>query len=318
MFKAGRRTDENTPLDCETLEPRMMLSTVQLSAAGFEGTEQVQLLIDDVAVGTYSLNSGAAAGNYETFIYTSNETIIADQVKVEFINDAWDPIAGIDANVRLDAIVVDDIRFETEDPSVFSTGTFLPADGIQPGFRQSEILHFNGYFQFAGGSIDPPVGGNVVINEIHYNPGPDGVVDGDAEFVELFNAGDQAVDLSGMSFSGFELTFAAGTSLGAGEYAIVSPSIVIAQSQWGVTPIAEFVSGGISGGGETIQLLAADGVTLIDEVAYDDAAPWPGAPDGNGPSDPTLDNSLAENWGTSQGDLRQVLRTRYLARRSEI
>ena len=285
----------------------MMLSTVQLFAAGFEGTEQIQLLVDDVAVETYSLNDGAALGQFDTLTFETPDTIAADQVRVAFVNDQYDPDAGIDSNVRLDAISIDGVRFETEDPAVFSTGTWLAVDGVQPGFRQSEILHSNGYFQFAGGAVEPPSGDvNVVINEIHYNPGPDGVVDSDAEFVELYNAGDSTVDLSGMSFTGFDLTFAAGTTLGAGEYAIVSPSIAIAQAQWGVTPIAEFAGGGISGGGETIQLLAADGVTVVDEVTYDDVAPWAGSPDGNGPSleliDPTLDNTLAESWGASNGD----------------
>lgn len=306
MFKREQTDLDELQLDCEALEPRMMLSTVQLTAAGFEGTEQINLLIDDAVVETYTLNQGGSTGDFETFTYNSEADIIADQVKVEFINDFWDPVAGIDANVRLDAIAIDGVRFETEDPSVFSTGTWLPEDSIQPGFRESEILHTNGFFQFAGGPVDPPTAPNIVINEIHYNPGPDGVVDGDAEFIELYNAGDSVADLSGMSFTGFTLTFAAGTTLDAGEYAIVSPSISIAQAQWGVTPIAEFASGGISGGGETIQLLAADGVTLIDEVTYDDSSPWPGAPDGNGPSlelfDPALDNSLAESWGVSLGD----------------
>ena len=109
-----------------------------------------------------------------------------------------------------------------------------------------------------------------------------------------------------MSFVGFTLTFASGTTLGAGEYAIVAPSSALAQSTWGVNPIAEFEAGGLSGGGELIQLIAADGVTVVDEVSYDDVAPWPSAPDGNGPSleliDSATDNSLAASWAASDGD----------------
>ena len=202
--------------------------------------------------------------------------------------------------MRIDRVVIDGATFETEDPSVFSTGTWKQADGVTPGFRESETLHSNGYFQFADN--DAPTGpGSVVINEIHYNPGPDGTIDGDAEFIELYNPGGEDVDLSGMSFTGFTLTFADGVTLGAGQYAIVSPSISIAQDEWGVTPIAEFEGGGISGGGETIQLIAADGVTVVDEVTYDDANPWPGAPDGNGPSleliNPTFDNDRSIKLG---------------------
>ena len=56
---------------------------------------------------------------------------------------------GIDRNVRIDAIAIDGIRFETEAPDVFSTGTWKPEDGIVPGFRQDEFLHTDGYFQYA-------------------------------------------------------------------------------------------------------------------------------------------------------------------------
>ncbi len=311
--KDAQSQSDNTrmTLTSETLEPRMMLSTVQLFAGGFDGTEQIQLQIDEVAVETFSLEAGGDAGQFSTFTFETEDTITADQVRVAFLNDRWDPDNDIDSNVRLDAIEIDGQRFETEDASVFSTGTWLPEDGIQPGFRESEILHTTGFFQFADDSpvdtpVDPPVVGDIVINEIHYNPGPDDVVDPDAEFVELFNRGDTDFDLSGASFDGFDLTFAEGTILAAGEYAIVGPSIEIAEATWGVTPIAEFAGGAISGGGERIALIAADGVTVIDEVTYDDTAPWPGGPDGNGPSlelrDPTLDNTLPTSWATSNGD----------------
>ena len=61
-------------------------------------------------------------------------------------------------------------------------------------------------------------------------------------------------------------------------------------------------SGGLSGGGELITLSDAAG-NLIDSVEYDDVAPWPTEPDGNGFTlaliDPTLDNSVAANWSPS-------------------
>lgn len=300
---------EEVQFQCESLEQRMMLSTVQLLAAGADGTEQMQLSINGTAVQTWTLPSGANEGAFQPFIYESADTVTADQIRVEFLNDTYDPVNNIDSNLRLDAVVIDGQRFETEDPSVFSTGSWLATDGIVPGFRQSEYLNANGYFQFANtsdGSVQPLTPGSVIINEIHYNPGPDGVVDPDAEFLELYNTTADAIDLSGASFVGFTLVFAEGTTLGAGQYAIVSPSSAIAQSTWGVTPIAQFAAGGLGGGGELIQLIAADGTTIIDEVSYLDQSPWPTGPDGNGPSlelrSPTLDNSLAASWGVSNGN----------------
>ncbi|KAA1258536.1 Inner spore coat protein H [Rubripirellula obstinata] len=276
---------------------------ITIRAAGTIAQTQMSLQVDETTVATFD-DVGLDFQDYTVDL----DGINADQIRVVFTNDLYDPANDIDRNLIVDRITVDGLVYETEAPEVFSTGTWLSADGIVPGFRQSETLHTNGYFQFAGSN--PPVGdgdpSGLVINEIHYNPGPDGVVDGDAEFIELYNSGDQAVDLGGLSFTGFNLTFAAGTTIGGGEYAIVSPSISLAESTWGVTPIAEFESGGISGGGELIQLIAADGVTVIDEVSYLDEAPWTPLPDGNGPSlelrDWALDNSLAENWSASEGD----------------
>lgn len=272
---------------------------ITVRAAGSTGQEQMLLQIDGETVATYD----NVATSFQDFTIAV-DGVDADQVRVVFTNDLYQPEIGIDRNLRVDKITIDGVIYETEDPEVYSTGTWLPEDGVVPGYRQSRTLHTNGYFQYAG-TTPPPIGGDpnlLVINEIHYNPGPDD--DGDAEFLELYNSGDEAVDLGGLSFTGFDLTFEPGTIIGAGEYAIVAPSVALAQSTWGITPIAEFAGGGISGGGELIQLLAADG-SVIDEVNYLDESPWTPVPDGNGPSleltDWALDNSLAGNWGSSVG-----------------
>jgi len=59
---------------------------------------------------------------------------------------------------------------------------------------------------------------------------------------------------------------------------------------------------GFSGSGELLRLYNSSG-TLVDTVHYDDSAPWPTGPDGNGPTleliSPYIDNSLAESWMAS-------------------
>ena len=84
-------------------------------------------------------------------------------MRIEFLNDFFDPSTGFDTNLAIDAIVIDGTRFETEASNVFSTGTFLNADGIQPGFRQSETLHANGFFQFAGGGNGGGSGSDITV-----------------------------------------------------------------------------------------------------------------------------------------------------------
>jgi hypothetical protein len=143
----------------------------------------------------------------------------------------------------------------------------------------------------------------IVINEIHYNP-PDSfdAQDLDVEFIELHNPTVVPIDLSGASFSGIDYTFPEGSLIEAVGYIVLAPEIADAQQVWGITPYGSF-GGGLSGKGETIQLLAPDGVTVLDALTYDDSSPWPGTPDGSGPSleliNPALDNSVAESWAAS-------------------
>ena len=65
--------------------------------------------------------------------------------------------------------------------------------------------------------------GAVVINEIHCEAEPTTVR---SEFVELFNDGTEAVDLSGWRFAdGIDYTFPAGTTLAAGAYLAVAENL---------------------------------------------------------------------------------------------
>ena len=124
-----------------------MLSTVEIIAAGSMGDEVIDLRIDGARVQSYSV--AGDIDNLQTYQYTTNEKITADQIRIEFVNDLWDPAKNIDRNVRVDAIVVDGIRYETESPLVFSTGTWKAEDGVTPGFREDEFLNTDGYFQYA-------------------------------------------------------------------------------------------------------------------------------------------------------------------------
>ena len=130
----------------------MMLSTVQIFASGTQGGEQLQLQIDGNVAETFVIGVGTSILNDQTFFFETAETITADDVRIEFLNDSFNAATGADSNLIIDAIEVDGVRFETESSTTFSTGTFLNADGIQPGFRQSETLHANGFFQYSDGN----------------------------------------------------------------------------------------------------------------------------------------------------------------------
>ena len=137
----------------EILEPRMMLSTIQVIASGTTGTEQIELEIDGQVVQAWNdIGDEAFNGNTVTRTHTTNDTVAANQVRIHFVNDLYQPEIGFDRNVRIDAIVIDGTRFESEAEDVYSTGTWLPEGGISSGFLQNEFLHSNGFFQFAAHS----------------------------------------------------------------------------------------------------------------------------------------------------------------------
>lgn len=136
---------------------------ITIRAAGSDGREQMQLLIDGELAQTWD-NVGGDADNgvFGTFTYNGPTTgVTPDQVRVVFTNDVYEPTQNIDYNLRVDSVTLDGTVLETEDPSTFSTGTWKPADGIVPGFRESEWLQGNGYFQYAG-EVDPPGDGSEI------------------------------------------------------------------------------------------------------------------------------------------------------------
>ena len=142
----------------------------------------------------------------------------------------------------------------------------------------------------------------IVINEIHYNPATAQGVDTDYEFVELYNKGGYPTDLSGWTIPGISYNFPSGYILDAGAYVAicVKPSVITAY--YGVTNVVGPYTGALNNSGELLLLKDNTGATM-DSVHYLPTAPWPTAPNGQGPSleliNPTYDNSLATSWSAS-------------------
>jgi hypothetical protein len=151
------------------------------------------------------------------------------------------------------------------------------------------------------------------ITELHYNPAAlPGITDvntsQDLEFIELTNTGAAMISLDGVritEFSNDGYTFANGLTLAPGARIIVarSPSIVTQAYGAGITVAAAgYFDQNLSNGGETVTLLGPLG-EILQTIAYDDAAGWPTAPDGNGKSleiiDPLGDASSPANWRAS-------------------
>ena len=129
-------------------------SQIEVSLRGQTGTESAEVLIDGRVVASYTNIS--TSGNIYSF--EADGPVTADRVRVAFTNDNGG--GGFDRNLDVDFLRIDGQTFQTEAASTFSTGTWLPQDGVREGFRQSETLHADGYFQYLAGDGGNPGGGN--------------------------------------------------------------------------------------------------------------------------------------------------------------
>ena len=141
----------------------------------------------------------------------------------------------------------------------------------------------------------------IVINELQYAPAG-GSAD---EFIEVRNnSTTDAVDISGWTFEGVDLTVPAGTVVLPQRATVFVADDARFRTVYGSGHQVGGVYGGsLSNSGETINLRDATGA-LVDTVTYGNTAPWPTQPSGAGPSlelvNPTSDNSLATSWAASR------------------
>lgn len=140
----------------------------------------------------------------------------------------------------------------------------------------------------------------IVINEIHYHPSNG---ENHGEFIELFNNGTTAIDLSDWSLNDeVNFNFPIGTSIGANDFLVIAKDrtalLGISPSLDPLKVLGNF-SGSLSNATSRIELRNALRVS-VDEVTYFDGGRWPDAPDGGGTTlqliDPDSDNNAAPNW----------------------
>ncbi len=118
----------------------------------------MQLLVDGVAVRTWNNVGGdVAQRQFLNFSYTHPTSIAINQIRVAFTNDG-NTAGGADRNLAVDAIALNGLRYESEAPATYSTGTWSDATGCAPGNKQDEVLHCGGYFQYAGAQSGSRIG----------------------------------------------------------------------------------------------------------------------------------------------------------------
>jgi hypothetical protein len=143
------------------------------------------------------------------------------------------------------------------------------------------------------------VSGKVLINEIHYHPD---VKTEPAEFVELFNSGGSAVNLSGWQLdAGIHYVIPNGTTIGAAQYVVIGQDPATVLAKWSVSALGPWTGRLGNDGDQVILRNSAGGIE--DEVDYQLGFPWPTVGDPPGYSieliNPAFDTSLGGNWRAS-------------------
>jgi spore coat protein CotH len=144
----------------------------------------------------------------------------------------------------------------------------------------------------------------VVINEIMYNPESN---EDNAEYIELYNATGEDIDMSGWELTGgVDFEFPVGVVIGRGDYLLVCRNELFIRQRYNlsqsIATVGNYAPSRLSNSGESFALEDRNG-KKIDEVSYMDRSPWPTEPDGNGQSleliHPLVDNYNFVYWRSS-------------------
>ncbi len=161
----------------------------------------------------------------------------------------------------------------------------------------------------------PASAANLVISEIMYHPADASASEtaagynnaDDFEFIRVQNIGHAPVMLTGVEFKiGIAFNFTTGSvaALNPGASVLVVRRKSAFEFRYGTSfsaRIAGEFTGGLDNGGEILSL-QLPGAVVVKQFAYDDAAPWPTRPDGDGPSlvlrEPNAnpDHALPASW----------------------
>lgn len=108
----------------------------------------MKLLIAGSTKATYNAGGNAQNGVFQEFTYTSKTKVTPDQIRIRFTNDYYNQSRGEDRNLRIDRINIGGVDYQTEAATVLSQGSYTSATGCAQGFKLSEWLNCNGFFQY--------------------------------------------------------------------------------------------------------------------------------------------------------------------------
>ena len=210
-------------------------------------------------------------------------------------------LTGI-APVAVDTVWINGVAWPVTWSSLTGWSVAIP---LQPGTNQFNISGVDIYGQPVAGASGsasavfnqaaPSPAGQVVINEIMYNP-----VVTRCRYVELYNnSTTNTFNLSGWQLPGLAYTFPAGSEIAPNGFLILAASRTAFANAYGATiPVFDTFPGTLQPG-QILSLLDTGGNTVA-KVLYENVPPWPSSPDGGGAAleliDPRQDNWREGNW----------------------
>lgn len=247
------------------IDPPQIVPTAQ----PFSGTLSVSLALPETADGSTDDADDA------------DEADDAEAGVIYFTTDGSDPRASGGA------VAPTAQRYAT--PVVLTTTTT-----VQARLLQGDVWSALATERFADQAEAP----DLVLTEIMYNP----YLEDAAEFIELQNRGNLAIDLSGATFEGLNFRFPEGAVYGPGEMIVLIRDLKEFRRRYDDAPFHGVYGGKLSDKGETLTLVAHDGTVLF-SATYGTGRNWPLSADGAGDSlvvlDPDGDLRAPHNYRAS-------------------
>lgn len=137
-------TPTNIPQSSQSVRPSSNTNSIEIIARGTPLNNTYPIL--EIYINGIKTNQFQTTETLTRYIANIGNNTPVQRVEVRFINDDYQPAPFVDRNAFVDKIIVNGVTYQSEDSSVYSTGTWTSVDGCNPGNKSQEWLNCNGSF----------------------------------------------------------------------------------------------------------------------------------------------------------------------------